>query len=163
MLRPYEAGDVSLWQKWDIDSEVQTFMPEPKNEPMNTEAGIEYLKECQNESDGYYWSMVWKEGNVLVGTISICEVNTHHGIGELGIVIGEKEYWGKGVATEAIKILLEFLPELKLRRIVAELEEGNNGLVKALEKNGFKKECVCEASRIKNSKPINTIRYVRFV
>lgn len=163
VLRPYEIGDISSWQKWDIDSEVQTFMPEPKNDPMSTEAGIEYLKECQNESDGYYWSIVWKDNNVLVGTISICEVNLHHGIGELGVVIGEKEYWGKGIAQEAIKMLLELAPTLGLRRLAAEFEEGNVGMEKALINSGFKKECLCESSRIKNSKPINTIRYRKFV
>lgn len=159
VLRPYEIGDVPLWQKWDMDPEVQTFMPEPKNEPMSTEAGVEYLKECQNESDGYYWSIVWKDGDILVGTISISEINAHHGIGELGIVIGEKEYWGKGIAQEAIKMLLEFAPTLGLRRLVAEFEEGNTGMEKALINSKFQKEGTSPASRIKNGKAINTVRY----
>ena len=68
------------------------------------------------------------------------------------------------MATEAIEILLKFISQnLKLRRVVAEIEEGNRGIEKALENNNFQRECMCEASRIKNGKPINTIRYIRFV
>lgn len=159
ILRPYENGDVFLWQKWDLDSEVQTFMPEPKNEPMTVGVGVEYLKECEKETSGYYWSIVWKDTNKLVGTISITEINIHHGIGELGIVIGEKEYWGKGIAQEAIKMILDIAPDLKLRRIAAEFEDGNISMEKALTKSGFQKESMPFASRVKEGQPINTVRY----
>jgi len=163
ILRPYKEKDVTSWQIWDIDPGVQLFMPEPANKVLSVEEELEYLNGCQREEDAIYWSVVWRETDLLIGSISLTDINEHHGIADLGIVIGEKDYWGRGVATEAIKILLEFLPQLKLRRITAELEEGNDGLIKALERNSFKKECVCEASRIKNGKPINTIRYVRFI
>lgn len=159
LLRPYEAGDISSWRKWDVDSAVQKFLPEPKNLPMSEDAGLKYLKECEREIDGYYFSIVWKENNKLIGTISITEINTYHGIGELGIVIGEKEFWGKGVATEAIKMILDLAPSLGLRRIAAEFEEGNIGMEKALVGSGFQKESNPISSRIKNGKPINTVRY----
>src|SRR3989338_10667888 len=93
ILRPYRAGDVFSWQKWDLDPEVQAFLPEPKNKPISIKAHEEYLKECENDQEGYYWSIVWRENNMLVGTVSVTEINKHHGVGEVGIVIGEKEYW----------------------------------------------------------------------
>ncbi len=158
VLRPYENGDISAWQKWDVDPAVQVFMPEFGNKPMTAWEELEYLKECEKELDGYYWSIVWKDNDTLVGTISITEVNDH-GIGELGIVIGEKEYWRRGVAQEAIKMILKFSPDLGLRRIVAEFEEGNVAMEKVLIKTGFQKESAPLASRIKNNRPINTARY----
>jgi len=159
ILRPYEVGDISSWQRWDIDSVVQAFLPEPKNEPMSAQAEIEYLKECEQELNGYYWSIIWKEASVLVGTITLTEINIHHGVGELGIVIGEKEYWGRDIAQEAIRMILEFASGIKLRRIMAEFEEGNIGMEKVLIKLGFQKEGVSPFSRIKNNQPINTVRY----
>ncbi len=159
ILRPYETGDISSWQKWDIDPAVQAFLPEPKNEPVSLEAALEYLKECERETDGYYWSIVWKDAGTLIGTISITETNAHHGVGELGIVIGEKEYWGKGVAQEAIASVIGILSDLGLRRISAEFEEGNIGMERALTKAGFQKEADVKGSRIKDGKPIDTVRY----
>jgi RimJ/RimL family protein N-acetyltransferase len=159
ILRPYEAGDISFWQKWDLDPEVQRFMPEPKNEPVSDDEQLAYLKECESEQDGVYWTIIWKENNQPVGSIAITEISQHHGIGEIGIVIGDKEYWNKGIATEATKSILEFSPELGLKRISAELEEGNAALEKALTKLGFEKEGISKLSRVKDGKRINTIRY----
>ncbi len=102
ILRPYEERDVTSWQKWDIDSDVQLFMPEPPNKVLSTQEELEYLKKCQNEDGGIYWSIVWKETDSLIGSIALTDTSKHHGIADLGIVIGEKEYWGKGVAIEAI-------------------------------------------------------------
>ncbi len=77
----------------------------------------------------------------------------------MGIVIGEKEYWGKGIAQEAIQSLIKSLPGLGIRRISAELEEGNVAVEKVLIKSGFLKETDLKASRMKDGHPINTVRY----
>ena len=37
LLRPFKTSDAELWQTWDIDPEVQAFMPEPFNEPRDIE------------------------------------------------------------------------------------------------------------------------------
>jgi|SRR3989304_7595665 len=160
ILRPYQREDVSSWQKWDTDSDVQRYMPETENTPLNNEEQLAYFEECKNEQSAVYWSIVWKENQKLIGTISLTEMNQHHGVAELGIVIGEKEYWGRGIAKEAMKLALVFTrTHLKLRRITAEYEEENAAVGKALEQAGFEQECVSKASRVKNGKPINTIRY----
>jgi ribosomal-protein-alanine N-acetyltransferase len=161
VLRPYEEGDISFWNKWNLDPEVQRFMPELKNEAMSDAAQRLFLQECKNNPEDIYWTIVWGKGNEPVGTITLFEINKHHGIAELGIVIGEKDYWGKGIAKEAIQAVLVFaVSDLGLRRIVAEYEEGNIALEKALLSCGFQQECVCKESRIKNGKPINTIRFI---
>lgn len=152
-------GDISSWEKWDLDPEVQVFLPEPKNQPVSIEVYEKYFKECEDDQEGYYWSIVWRENGTLVGTVSITEINKHHGIGELGIIIGEKEYWKRGIAQEAIKMVLEFVRSIDLRRIAAELEEGNIGIEKTLIKSGFHKEGVSPLSRVKDGHPINTIKY----
>ena len=138
-------------------------MPEPKNEVVSDEKQLEYLKECENEEDGIYWTIVWKENNQPIGHVAITEISKHHGNGEIGIVVGEKEHWNKGIASEAIKSVVEFAPSVGLKRLSAEFEEGNTALEKALMKNGFKKEAVLESSRVKDGQRINTIRYFKLL
>ncbi len=158
-LRPYKKADTVFWQKWDTDSEVQVFMPGLDKE-LALDDQLKYLEECRKEKSGIYWSILWKENNQLIGTVSVTEINKIHGTGELGIIIGEKDYWGRGIATEAISLVLKcVLSSFGLRRIVAEYEKGNKGMRKALENNGFRRECFCKESRMKNNKPIDTIRY----
>lgn len=160
ILRAYQKEDISFWQKWDADQSVQAYMPEVLSTSMSAEEQLAYFEECKNEDDAYYWSIIWKEDNALVGNIALTDINRHHGIGELGIVVGEKEYWGKGIATDAIKLVLAYaFSEMGLRRITAEYEEGNTGLEKALLKNNFQRECVRIQSRMKAGTPINTVSY----
>ncbi len=160
IVRPYQKEDISAWQKWDTDPDVQRHMPEPKNTQKSDVEQLAYFEECESEPHDVYWSILWKENQKLIGTISLTEMNEHHGVAELGIVLGEKEYWGRGVAKEAMELVLTFAKaHLKLRRVIAEYEEGNTAMGKALEHAGFQRECVCKASRIKNGIPINTIRY----
>ncbi len=159
LLRPYETGDISSWQKWDVDPEVQRFLPGPQNPPESDEQTLVYFKECEDEQDGYYWSIVWKENNQLIGTISLTEINSEQATGELGLIVGEKEYWGRGVAQESLRLLTSLLPDLGIHRINAEFEEGNIALEKALIKAGFQKEAELKASRTKSGQPINTVKY----
>jgi len=52
-------------------------------------------------------------GNVMYYDYSISNKQT-----ELGIMIGNKDYWGKGYGTEAVKLMLEYLfSGLNLKRV----------------------------------------------
>ena len=160
ILRPYEEGDIVAWQRWDTDPEVQEYLPEPLNEQVSDEEQLVYLKECLTEEDGVYWTIVLSETGEVIGTISLNNISTYHGVAEINTVIGEKQYWGKGIATEATRVVLMYAKEeLKLRRIMGEFEADNKGVEKVLRANGFVEECRCKASRMKRGKPIDTIRY----
>ncbi|MCR4322840.1 MAG: GNAT family N-acetyltransferase [Candidatus Azambacteria bacterium] len=160
VLRAYQKEDVPYWQRWDTDQLVQAYMPASESAPTSDEEQLAYLEVCRDENNAYYWSIVWKENSSLIGSIALTDVNHHHGLGELGVVIGERESWGKGVATEAIGLVVACaFSEMGLRKITAEYEEGNTGIEKALLKNNFQKECIKLQSRIKVGAPINTVSY----
>lgn len=164
LLRPYIESDIRAWQRWDIDPEVQKFLPEPTIEIVTDSDQLVYLQECLEEKDGVYWSIVWNETNEVIGTISLTEMNFHHGVGELGIVIGEKQFWGLGIATESIEAVAGYAKStLKLRRLCAEYESENFAVQRALEQAGFVLECVHNDSRIKNNIPIDTTTMIRFL
>ena len=60
---------------------------------------------------------------------------------EYYIVIGEREYLGKGIANKASKLLLEYaFTELKLNRVYLYTETGNISAIKSYERIGFKRE-----------------------
>jgi RimJ/RimL family protein N-acetyltransferase len=55
---------------------------------------------------------------------------------EVGYWVG-KEYWGKGIATQALQLLLAMESFPNTERIVAKVMDGNFGSVRVLEKCGF--------------------------
>jgi len=70
-----------------------------------------------------------------------------------GIMIGDKEEWNQGYATEAEKLLLAHaFGALNLNRIHAHIVAGNAGSVRAAEKAGFQKEGVLREHLFKNNR-----------
>jgi len=82
---------------------------------------------------------------------------------EIGYFIAE-EYWGKGIATEAIKQLVKYIEKnFDIVRIYAEVFEYNKASMKVLEKSGFYLESVRKKAAIKNNVIINDFVWVKLV
>lgn len=74
---------------------------------------------------------------------------------ELGYWVGEP-FWNRGIATEAVRLILECgFEELKIQRIFALTFEGNLASEKVLVKNGFLYEGFLRKARFKHGKGIN--------
>lgn len=73
-----------------------------------------------------------------IGTASLHNIDNISNKGEVGYMIGSREHWGKGVATEVVKLLTDYgFGRLNLNKISAGVVDGNAASSKALEKNGY--------------------------
>ena len=159
IIHPFKESDAELWQNWDVDPEIQAHMPEPMNETQDIVEQYEYIKECEEEEDGYYWSIETLEG-VTIGTVALTDINEHHKLAKIGIVVGDKEYWGKGVATEVILTVINFaFTSVGVVRISAETEADNIAVSKVLEKAGFIQDGTFTSARVKNGKRVDVKHY----
>jgi RimJ/RimL family protein N-acetyltransferase len=80
------------------------------------------------------------EDEKLIGFVDLSHP-TPHGDTFVGIGIGEREYWGKGYGTEAMKLVLRFaFVELGLHRVSLDVFDYNPRGVKSYEKAGFRFE-----------------------
>ena len=161
-LREFHKDDTLFWLKWNNDEDSQKYMPEPF-EVRTISDENEFLEEATNEEDGIYWTIEDSSTSAPIGIVSVTEISHHHGLGEIGIIIGEKAFHGKGIASKVIEKVLDYCKNIDLRRITAEYEEGNVAMQKTLEKNSFILEAKCIDSRIKNNLPINTFRYYKLI
>lgn len=74
---------------------------------------------------------------LLVGTIGIKDIHDLHKKSNIGYWIG-RQYQGKGIATECIKIVVNYVfDELKIEEISAYVFPDNYPSIRVLEKNGF--------------------------
>jgi ribosomal-protein-alanine N-acetyltransferase len=87
----------------------------------------------------------------LVGVIGIYpQSDVYRGTAELGYWLGQP-FWGKGIATAAVRRIVEFgFEELHLRRIFADVFASNPASRRVLEKAGFQLEGVRQLAIIKN-------------
>jgi RimJ/RimL family protein N-acetyltransferase len=77
-------------------------------------------------------------GNIVAGNISCTRhKDVYAKTVELGYLIGEN-YWGKGIATAAVALMLEAIKKNKeIVRIEAKIFGGNGASARVLEKNNF--------------------------
>ena len=94
------------------------------------------------KDDFALWATELKETGEYIGYCGISPHFSENGIveneGSLAYYIA-KEHWGKGLATEASVRFLDWaFKEKKLKRVVADLEEGNMASQRILENLGFR-------------------------
>lgn len=72
-----------------------------------------------------------------VGNIKLA-IDPRHKLGEIGIIIGDKEAWGKGLASSAINLISDIAnKQLGLRKLTAGCYASNVGSERAFLKSGF--------------------------
>ncbi len=93
-----------------------------------------------SESDSFF--KVYKE-DTFIGTFKIGHINWRLGIADVGIMIGNPEYRGKGLAKYIMKTGIEYAFEiLGLRRLEGGCFSSNISMCKCFESSGFVKEGV---------------------
>ena len=97
----------------------------------------------RSKNDFFY--LIYVNSNAI-GTVKIGHIDWKAKTADIGIMIGEKNYWNKGYATKVIKLIIMVSEKkLNLRKLVAGTPGLNHGMIKAFKKNGFK----IEGKRIK--------------
>ena len=157
-LRKVIESDVNNnYFRWMNDAEVTRFL-ENGVQRYSIDALHEYVKEKNKDSSNYFLAIIARDGNQHIGNIKLGPINWVHRHGDIGIIIGEKEQWGKGYATEAISLVVKYAFEnLKLHKITAGCTELNLGSMKAFQKNGFEIEGIRKKQFFWEGRYINSI------
>ena len=74
-----------------------------------------------------------------IGNTGLHRIDHRHKNCEMGIVLGEKDYWGRGFGTEAVRLVLDFgFIGLGLHSIHLRVLSHNERAIRCYEKAGFK-------------------------
>src|SRR5205823_4459553 len=99
VLRPLKPADASHIRRWMNDPQVcQWLARPPKMTKREAERWINTLTKGQTEIG---FGIVLPKERTLIGIVVLYGINLHHRTGSTGTVVGEKEYWRRGYATEA--------------------------------------------------------------
>jgi len=150
-LRPVTDEDAtSEYLSWLNDPETTRYL-EVQYRGGHTTTTMRSDIERYNVDESVRWYAICTKDDIHVGNIKIGSIDWNHQFGELGILIG-KSYWGKGYATEAIKLVCRHVFErYGLRRICAGYYDDNEGSRRIFAKNGFKVEGILEGHRWSSS------------
>jgi ribosomal-protein-alanine N-acetyltransferase len=142
-LREVRLEDVNEnYYRWMNDPEVTRFL-ESRFFPNSLESLRQYVIGKQGDRNNVFLAIVLHEGDRHIGNIKLGPIDWIHRLGEVGILIGAKDCWGNGYATEAIRLLSDYaFNRLDLYKLTAGCYGNNEGSTRAFEKAGFVREGV---------------------
>ncbi|TQR19004.1 GNAT family N-acetyltransferase [Psychrobacillus vulpis] len=121
---------VCQYQPWGPNSEQET-------KEFVKQVLIDAKKEERNR---FIFAIIEKENEKMVGAGEFNIRDVRNKNGEIGYIV-HTDYWGKGIATEVAKLLIEFgFSQFQLHRIYATCDPKNIASSKVLEKIGMTKE-----------------------
>lgn len=126
--------------KWDRDSEYMRLLdtdPPILWSEKKIKQWIEKDMDGDQSSDFFFPIRTLDDDN-LIGFVGLSDVNWVHGDAWVGIGLGERDYWGNGYGTDAMRVILRYaFQELNLHRVTLGVFEYNERARRSYEKAGF--------------------------
>ncbi len=159
-LREVRLLDVNEnYYRWMNDQEITQYL-ESHYYPNSMESLQEYVKTRLGNPNEIFLAIVAKDNDKHIGNIKLGPINWIHRIGDIGIIIGERDFWGKGYATEAIKLMVKYaFGTLNLHKITSGCYLLNEGAIKAFQNAGFDKEGVRKKHGYYKGKYIDSVLF----
>ena len=130
-----------MFRNWASDPEVTKYLTWPTYEKVETAYQILDLWAGEYEKPDYYqWMIVLKELGEPIGSISVVRQNDRVEESEIGYCIGSR-WWHKGIMTEALNAVIEYLfTEVGMNRVAARHDPNNPHSGGVMRKCGMKYE-----------------------
>lgn len=148
ILKQLRVSDVTYrYVDWLNDSRVNHFLSSGNihHEFNDVE---EYVRSYEGANTKLLLGIYDRATELHIGNVTFSHIDWEKNVGAIGIAIGDVSYWGKGYATEALKLGVDFaFLKLKLCKLVAGIHENNEASKKLFIKLGFIREGTPEDKR----------------
>lgn len=160
LLQPYHVGEAYV--AWLNDPEIGRFLESRFAEHDETTT-VAFVDTVLVSPVNLFLGIESKALGRHVGNIKLGPIDQKHGLGEIGLMIGERDAWGKGIATSAIDLISKIgMQQLGLRKITAGCYASNIGSKIAFEKAGFHVEAVRKHHFLFEGKSEDLVLLARF-
>ena len=141
-LKPVTVNDITLaFINWLNDAEIMQHTEQQFRTTTLEDASDYVALMAESKTDLFYG--LFFEGT-HIGSIKLGKINPNHKTADLSYIIGDKSFWGMGIASKMIKKMVSLAFErLELEKIVAGVYATNLASIRVLEKNRF----VCEGKQ----------------
>ena len=138
LLRPIELADVNeAYRTWMNDPAVMQYT-ESRFQTHSLEQIRQYVLSVQADESSCFFAIIEKKTGKHIGNIKIGHIHPVHRHADVGIIVGDRECWGKGYAAESLRLLACYAREsLQLHKLTAGIYANNIGSIQAFLKAGF--------------------------
>lgn len=139
LLRPLRSADAARQHLFDQDVELSVLdcrLPVPSR----LERAEEFVEQ-RHEDQRDVARLAIEVDQKYIGHCSLSGLRHPHGDLELGILIGDREYWSRGYGREVVRVLLSYgFQALGARRIAVTTHEDNQRAIRCYSACGFVEE-----------------------
>lgn len=142
-LRPISLDDCTeRYVAWLRDPEVNQYL-ETRWVEQTLDSVRAFVSSVGRDPWSHLMAITDAETERHIGNIKIGPIRAHHNCADLSYFIGDRDFWGRGYATEAIQLAIRLgFERLGLHRLQAGTYATNVGGARALEKAGFVRDAV---------------------
>ncbi|MER8184802.1 GNAT family protein [Kitasatospora sp. NPDC094015] len=139
-LRPMEPADAEALWRWNSDPEVMRWMQDGYRQTLATVVKAVETREPNAYGDVLYGVEAQADGR-LIGLVRLHGAEPETGGAEIDIYLGEKEYWGGGYGTDAMRTMCRYgFEQMRLHRIQLTVVAENEPARHLYRKLGFVEE-----------------------
>jgi len=155
-LRPLEEEDLDRCMRWINNPEITANLE--RRLPMSRTLEQEWLTGQYKSEKGFSLAIVLKDGDHHIGNCGLHSIDYVNRNAEFGIMIGEKEQWGKGYASEAARLIINYgFNQLGMHRIFLHVYSHNERAQRVYEKVGFRLEGSMRESYFRGGRYYDTL------
>lgn len=157
-LRALTEDDLNgPWYQWFNDSETTRFQNKGYI-PNSPQAQRDYFAKIQQSSSDVVFAIVDEASNRHIGNVGLHAIDWIHRSAVLGIVIGEKDFLGRGWGGRAWQAITDYAFDvINLHKVAATFLEGNDRSLKCALAAGYEVEGRQKQQMYKNGRYIDLI------
>ena len=134
------SDDNDIFNCWTSDYNVSKYVTwNPHKTKEETKKLTNYWVNDYDNDYSYRWLVVLKNTNETIGMIDVVAKNLQYMTAEVGYCYGSK-FWGNGYATEALKIVINYLHSEGFHVVYAQHFNSNIASGKVMKKAGMEYE-----------------------
>jgi len=137
-LGPFVRDDLALYHRWINDFEVtRYYLDTPRPQTLEERAAWYERMSTGNLNDIDF--LIYELATMRpIGRVGLEDISYQHRRASFGILIGEKDCWGKGYGTEATRLTLDYgFRLLGLHNIMLSVSSANIAAIRAYTRAGF--------------------------
>ncbi len=160
-LATFEESDISeTYVSWLNNPDIVKYSNQ-RFKQHSIKSCLDYFQSFHNSS-AFFLAIKNKNDNALIGTMT-AYINIHHRTADIGILIGNQSYQGKGIAKEAwILLLTLLLNETNVRKVTGGTLSCNQAMVAIMKKAGMQPDGIRIKQELIDDTPHDIVHFASF-